>query len=295
MGDLVPSRLRGRYFGRRTAVCTAASTVAVLASTVILESGRAAGRLDATLSALAVVATLAGAGTCVLMARQHAPPDSDAVEDSSRGEGVRTLFAPLYGRPARRLLAYQLGWNAAFGLTSAFFTVYMLGELQLGYLWVGVHGIVLALCRVLTAPAWGRALDRAGARPVLGVCSLGLALAPLPWLWVSRASPWLLILDPILVGSFLGGHSLASFQLPFTVAPRRGRALHLAVFATAGGLAFALAGTLAGWLVEHAGGAHPSPMRRLFLVAAVARLLAAQLAFRLVEPRARPLAKLLRR
>jgi MFS family permease len=268
MGDLVPARVRGRYFGRRTAICTLASTAAMLLAGLVLEAGGA--HLDRIFAALALTAAALGAITAWLMAQQHQP--AAPVDDAP----LATVLAPLRDGIARRLVAYQLGWSFAFGLASPFFTVYMLGELGLGFAWVGVHGTALATLRVLTAPTWGRAIDRLGSRRVLVLCSLALALAPLPWLFASRASPWILCFDPLWVGTFSSGHGLAMFDLPLRVAPRRGRAFYLAAFATAGGLAVAVAGTAAGWLVVAGGG-----FRGLFVASACARSLAALLALRL--------------
>jgi MFS family permease len=233
---------------------------------------RASGRphLDGIFAALALTAAALGGMTAWLMAQQHEPA---APVDDAR---LITAIAPLRDDVARRLLAYQLGWNFAVGLASSFCTVYMLGELGLSFAWVGVHGTALATMRVLTASAWGRAVDRLGARRVLVICSVALALAPLPWLFASRASPWILCLDPLWVGIFSSGHGLASFDLPLRVAPRRGRAFYLAAFASAGGLAVAVAGTAAGWMMEQGGS-----FRGLFVVSACARSLAALLALRL--------------
>jgi MFS family permease len=279
MADLVPARLRGRYFGRRTAAATTANMTSVLLASLAIDAARARGHEAAVLSLLALVAVAAGAATWALLARQHDPaPQRGVHQDPS----WRAALQPLVDGAARPLLAFNLLWNAALGVAAAFFTLFMLGPLGLGYSWVALHGLVLASMRVVTAPTWGRVLDRHGARAVLVACTAGLALAPLPWLLLARGNLWLLCVDPIWVGTFTAGYSLATFDLPLRVAPRRGRAYYLAAFAMAGGVGFALAAALGGaWVGQQ----DASTMRTLFFASAVARAGAAALALRIVVPR----------
>ncbi len=284
MGELVPERLRGRYFGRRTALATTASMASVLLASVVVDAARAAGHEEGALALLALVATLAGAATWALLLRQHAPsPPPRAHADV----GLAAALGPLVDAAVRPLFVFQLVWNAALGLAAAFFTLYMLGPLGLGYSWVALHGLVSSTTRVLTAPAWGRAIDRHGARTVVAVASLALALAPLPWLLLTRARLWLLCLDPIFVGAFTAGHGLAMFDLPLRLTPRRGRAYHLAAFAMVGGLAFAAAAALGGAVGNRAGLGATTAMRALFVASAGGRALAALLALGVVDRRRR--------
>lgn len=280
MAELVPERLRGRYFGRRTAAATTASMASLLFASLALDGARATGHEAAMLSLLALVAVAAGLASWVLLGRQHDPSPTTARAEATLAAALR----PLYDAAARPLLAFAFVWNGALGLAAAFFTLYMLGPLGLGYAWVALHGVVLSSMRVVTAPAWGHLVDRHGARAVLVACSLGLALAPVPWLALARGTRWLVFLDPIWVGALTAGHSLAMFDLPLRIAPRRGRAYYLAAFAMAGGVAFSAAAGLGGAFCARAGGG-ATAMRALFVGSAAARAAAAALALRIVVTR----------
>jgi MFS family permease len=288
MGELVPQRMRGRYFGRRTALCAMAGTASALAAGAALDAARSLHRASAVLSLLALCACAAGVVTTLLMSRQHAP----AVRHSPLDR--LAFLRPYRDRILRPLLAYQVAWNIACGLASAFYAVHMLKNLMLGFLLVALYNAGVNAVRVLAAPFWGRMLDRLGARPVLVVCSIGLTPLPLLWLLPRELRLLLLAIDLSVYGFLWAGHSLAVFSLPLAVTPREGRPYYLAALSTAGGLAFAMSASLGGAL------AHLLPvqltvrgetfygLQALFVLSAFIRAMAASLALRVVEPSAKP-------
>lgn len=302
MGNLVPEPLRGRYFGRRAALAMVGGTVAALGAGGALDFARSSKDAGVAFAALAAVACVAGALSVFSMSRQHDPiPRARRTSTPPEVRVVarrRAALRPLRDPAARRVLAYQLAWNLAIGIASAFFVVYMLKDLRLGFFLIAVHGAGVAGVRILTTRFWGRAVDRLGARPILIACSFGTAVVPLLWLFIVPGRLWLLALDCLLAGALWCGHGIASFQLPLAVAPREGRPHYLAAFATAGGLAFAcgstLGGTIAQMLPAHLTvlGHAAYGLDALFLLSACGRVTAACLCTRIIEPGARSLGEL---
>jgi hypothetical protein len=282
MGDLVPERMRGRYFGRRTAICVLAGTLASLATARILDGARGP-RVEVAFAALAAASSIVGALTAVLLARQHEPSAA-----ASARPALASVARPLRDRDARGVLGYLVAWNASVGLAGAYFTYHLLGNLRAGFVVVALHGAGNALARILSAPLSGRAIDRVGPRPVLAAASFGSATLPLLWLATSRDALWPLAVDAAVGGVAWGAHGLASFAVPLSLAPRRDRAFYVAAFSTAGGLAYVL-GTAAGGALLSAltpagtsGGANA--LRTLFVLSAGCRLASAFLALRVVGP-----------
>jgi MFS family permease len=221
----------------------------------------------------------------VLLARQHDPGAPAGPPPT-----VRAALRPLGDPAARGALTYQVAWNAAVGLSSGYFTFHMLANMRAGFLVVALQAGLSAAARVLAAPAWGRAIDRLGARPVLAACSFGAAVLPLLWLLASPGVLWPLAVDGVLSGVFWGGHALASFSVPLAVSPRRERPFYLAAFAMAGGLAWAAAAAVGGGLLAALppdvaalgrGPAHSVDLA--FVVSTACRLSAAFLALRIAE------------
>ncbi|RKH34422.1 MFS transporter [Corallococcus praedator] len=286
MGELVPRAVRGRFFGKRTALTTLMGTGASLTAGLLMDRLRIVDGVGMALPLLALAACGMGLVTTLMMAAQHdpAPPGS-----SPRLE-LKAALLPWKDDGARRVLLYQVAWNAAVGVSAPFFALHSLQNLKMTFVIMALHAAAVAGVRVLTASMWGRAIDRLGAQPVLMACSLGISVIPLLWLLPSAGTLWPLLFDVLLAGSLWSGHGLAIFALPLTVAPRRGRPFYLAAFATAGGLAYAAAAALGGALAARIpqqfmlGGHLWANLHVLFVVSAVARLGAAFLAARVNEP-----------
>lgn len=294
MGELVPESIRGRFFGRRTALTTLGSTLTSLVAGVLMDKLRPPEGVGLGLPLLAGLACVAGVVTTVLMARQHDP----APNREKAKLDFHVALLPMRDERARRVLVYQVAWNAAVGVSAPFYSFHMLKNLKMSFLTMAIYLAAVAGMRMLAAPLWGRLIDRLGAQPVLLACSLGIGVIPSIWLFPTATFLWPLLLDVVLAGVLWGGHGLASFALPLSVAPRRGRPFYLAAFSTAGGLAYAAASALGGGLAsllpgEFVLGGHAwVNLHVLFALSAVARVAAAFLAMRIVEPGAQPVCSL---
>lgn len=293
MGDLVPRALRGRYFGRRTALCSLGGSAASLAAGLVLDRTESVSGM--TLAVLAAAACGAGAATTWLMSRVHDP--TPGVREPLE---LSAAFAPLSDERARRILHFQGAWNAAVGISSAFYAVHMLTNLGMGFTSVAAHAVLIAGARILAAPLWGRALDRVGARPILIACSFGISLLPLMWLLPTQERWWPLAIEAALSGMLWSGHALAAFTLPLSIAPRVGRAWWLAAFAMTAGVSFAAASSLSGVVAESlptrilVAGHTMYGLQVLFVASSFARFGAACLAARIVQPDAQPVEELFR-
>ena len=296
MAELVPARIRGRYFGRRAAACTLGSTLASVSVGLALDVGRRAAATGVALAVLSLVACLAGAVTTALLLRQHEPA-------RFRPRPLPTVAAlkSCLAQGPRRVLAYQLIWGAAGGIAAGFYNLHAITHLHLGFMGLALYNGGIAAARMVTATFWGKAVDRAGARPVLIVCSAGLALPPLLWAFLTPDRLWPLFFDASLCGALMAGQSLASFALPLTLAPRDERPFHLAAFCTAGGVATAAAAVAGGlflkWLPADwtLFGSLRMACHALFFASAAARLGAAFVGARILEPGALPVSSLLAR
>lgn len=290
MGELVPDRIRGRYFGRRTAFCALGSTLGALAAGAALDHARPGAGAGVVLSLLALASCALGALTSLLLARQHEPRVRADASQPTIGDAI----APWRDAIARRALTFHVAWAAAGGVAAAFYPIHMIANLRMGFARMALYNGAIAAARIVAAPLWGKALDRVGARPVLVACCFGLCLSPVLWLFPREGLLWPLAIDAPLCGVLLAGQALASFSLPMNLASRGTRSFHLAAFAAAGGLATGAASAFGGAL------AHVLPAQlvlagqpvveaqMLFLLGAALRLCAAGLAVRIVEPGARP-------
>jgi MFS family permease len=282
--------VRGRYFGRRTAISTLVGALATFTTGTLLDGARASERTGLVLAALAFTACVLGAVSTAIMALKHEP-----VRHAVTPFRAARVLQPLRDGAARRLLAYGMSWNLALGLAGPFFSLYLLQDLKLGFTLVALQGSSTAIARMLSAPLWGRLIDRLGARAVLRACTCGLMLSPTLWVLAGPERWWPLALDAVLSGVLLSGHGLASFASQLKVAPSRERPFYHAAFAMTGGASFALASAAGGALVQALPtdllllGQPFTALQCVFLLSALARGLAALLARRLAELSTQPL------
>jgi MFS family permease len=294
MGELIPGAIRGRFFGRRMVYLNLAGTAASLAAGLALDTLGARGWKGETLGLLLAVACTAGLISVWLLLNQQGPGPREDLRAPEWGDFARSIR----DAGTRPLLAYLLGWNAAVGISAGFFSYHMLANLKMGFVLVAAHGILVAAVRIASAPVWGRLVDAFGARPVLVVCSSGISLVPLIWLFIMPDRLWPIAIEAALAGALWGGHGIATMDLSIGLAPRRGRPFYLATFATAGGLGFALTSALAGllaWSISapvHVLGSTWLDVHVLFFLSALGRAGAARLAMRIEEPAARSVQEL---
>jgi hypothetical protein len=289
MGDLIPGAIRGRFFGRRMVYLNIAGTTTSLGAGLALDTLGSRGLRGETLGMLLAVACAAGLISVWLLVTQQGPGPREDLTAPEWGDFARSI------RDARTrpLLVYLLGWHAAVGISAGFFSYHMLANLKMGFVLVAAHGILAAAIRIASAPIWGRLVDAFGARPVLVVCSSGISVVPLIWLFITPDRLWPIAIEAVVAGALWGGHGIATMDLSIGLAPRRGRPFYLATFATAGGLGFAVTSALAGVLayviaapVEVLGSTWLD-VHVLFLLSALGRVSAARLATRIDEPAAR--------
>ena len=290
MGELVPPRIRGRYFGRRGAFCALGAAAGGLGAGLALDWGGArGGGFDAraagpALAALSLGGCLFGGATWALLARQHQPADRRA---APRTPSLPDVLSPVRSGPARRLLAFQAVWCASSGLSAAFYPLHMVQTLGMGFTQVAFYNTALAAARMVAAPLFGRALDRRGAPSVLRMAAFGLCLSPLLWMFPRAGMLWPLALDAALCGALLAAQSLSTFSLSLSLAAPHRSSFHLAAFAVAGGLATGLGAAAGGLLYgrlpaqAHLLGFVLGPSHLLFLVGDAGRLVAALLALRI--------------
>jgi MFS family permease len=286
MGDLVPDRLRGRFFGRRTIFLNIAGTLTSLAAAILLDRVAPLGWTGAALAGLTAAACLAGLASVVLLHRQHEP----AADLGPGVAGWQAMQSALRDQRTRPFLGYLLAWNAAVGISATFFAYHMLTNLRTGFLIVAAHGIGVAAVRIASARLWGHAVDRIGAGPVLVFCSFGISAVPVTWLVITPERLWPIAVDALFAGFLWAGHGIAAFDLSIGLAPRAARPFYLGAFTTAGGLGFGLASVLAGQLASlfpahfALAGAAWTNLHVLFLLSAASRLAAALLSRRLRDP-----------
>ena len=240
IGEIVPVRIRSRYFSRRNAAIQATLFLGVLVGGAVVEGGETLlASADLGFFGVFLLAAVSRAASAGQLARY-----SDTTSRvSSPSEPQKFAWAELTSSTVGRVILLVGLINGGVYVAAAYFTPYMLEHLGLSYLEFTVLTAAIVVARVVSSPYWGQIGRRYGNRRALQV-SAGLVV-PLAGLWVvSDWFPYLLLLQ-VLAGFAWAGFDLMTTLNLFDCTREEERAGALTAFNVVNGMAIVL-GTLVG-------------------------------------------------
>ncbi len=288
MAEVVPRRIRGRFFSRRNAAVAATTVAGTIVGSLILDWSRLNNNESMGFAAIMLVAALGG----LLAWRAMRSISGIRPETEITFPKKVDVFTPMRDRAFRKMLAVFAAWNIAIGVSAAFFAPHMLLNLKMSFFQIGLYSCATATVAVVSSRLWGSFIDRFGSKPVLNLCAFGIALIPIIWLFPQENSIWILIPEAIYSGLLWAGFNLAAFTMPLDRSPRENRTLYLSVFAAVTGLAFFAASIIAGLVAQYLSGWSQVltgltfiNYHLLFLGSAILRIITAALITSFHEPR----------
>ena len=228
MGDLIPRRIRGRYFANRSIISQAVKVPVVISLAVLLDRVTRADPVTGQMLAMTpqsqptvlwfVAAVFAAAGIVgtidILLFhrvrevagttpdRPRPPavkvPVSDLAGAGPAGRAARylsagvreLLFDPLRNRVFRRYVIYGATITFALAVGGSYFWRNSLENLRLSVLGTDMLFLVLGpLVGMLASRPWGRLIDRWGRRPVLILATAFTVLSITPYFYCTRHTP----------------------------------------------------------------------------------------------------------
>ena len=243
MRDLVSERRRGRYFAHRTRLMTITTFVSLVACGVILHELDTAGRTYLGFAVIFLVAFVARTISVYHLTFLHEMPPTTTAPDMHIEHWWRTLLST----GAIGFSIYVALMNAAVGISSPFFTVYMLRDLKLSYFEFTMLQGASVLVQFLMLTTWGRIADIYGNRLILIVTSISLPIVPAIWLLSDNF--WALVLFQALSGLSWSGFTLSAGNLLYELVPQTRRAAYVA-FHNVGTAAGVFGGAMLGSLLQ---------------------------------------------
>ena len=243
MRDLVSERRRGRYFAHRTRLMTITTFVSLVACGLILHELDTVDRTYLGFVVIFLIAFVARTISVYHLTFLHEMPPTTTAPDMHIEHWWRTLLST----GAIGFSIYVALMNAAVGISSPFFTVYMLRDLNLSYLDFTVLQATSVLVQFLMLTTWGRVADIYGNRLILIVTSISLPIVPSIWLLSDNF--WALILFQALSGLSWSGFTLSAGNLLYELVPQTRRAAYVA-FHNVGTAAGVFGGAMLGSLLE---------------------------------------------
>jgi MFS family permease len=279
MADLVPIRLRGRYFSLRGRIAGAITLVFSFA---------AGGLLQILTNTPFIGYAILFGGACAFrllslyfLSRMYEP------EPTENGENDRSLFhivSHVGASNLGRFTVYVALISFAANLASPFFSVYMLRDLGFSYLTYTIIIASASVSSLVFLTFWGRRADIAGNMKVIRVTSVLLPVIPL--LWLASYNVYYLFFAEVVSGFAWSGFNLAAVNYVYDASEAQNRTKHIAVFNAITCLATFLGATIGGFIAPHLPELLGYQLRTLFTISGACRALVIILMLRmLVEVR----------
>lgn len=176
-------------------------------------------------------------------------PDPGMREAPAALAGPGLFFAPLKNANFRMLIGAYASWSFATNLAIPFFAVFMLQNLRLPLWQITLLYTLSSVVGLAASRFWARLGERFGAKPVILIASVGEALFPLWWLFLTPHSSWALPLI-FLTGVFGSPLATGSNNLLLATVPARSATPYMAVFSAVVGPLTAAAAVAGGCLAE---------------------------------------------
>lgn len=308
MSDMVPERIRGRYFSRRRQWGIVSVIPAAIIVGFVLDRHSSAPPMQ-MMGVVAMIFLIAAAFGLADISLFFAVPNIP--KPPRRGAHLfKSLAEPLHNKQFLYFAGFVGLMTFAVASQGQFVTLYLTQKLGIANLKAQFMLLVIPfLAQLVMLPVWGKMADRMGKKPMLAISSLGLVPIGLGWVLVSSGTVWLGYVVSVLGTAMWTGLEIANFNFVLEMSgsddeQRSGGTSYVAINSViinlagcVGGLTFGVvAQWLRDWSWQPIASIRPATFYDvLFISSAMLRLLAAVLFLPLIhEPAARPTREALR-
>lgn len=313
MSDVIPSRIRGRYFGVRNRLgqfVGVAATLSIGYIVSMVETADVPGLMLKVTSAILAIAGLIGALDILAFRRVE---DHHQATPRTGPTFLVSMRHALADKNFRRFLAFNFTLYLGIGFIGQFIWLYALKEIQLSPWRANLMMVAVpALVYILVYGMWGRLTDKLGKKPVLILSTFVIIHGAWGWILVGHGGMPVTLLGlefsllsaigyaiAVLAMIFWPGYEIANLNVLLSMTgsrdDRRSGTAYVALYSVAvacgGMLSGAIGGTVAA-AFEHMRWNIPGLQidltyhGLLFLISSVLRTVALCFIFGIEEPRA---------
>ncbi len=243
IGEIVPSQVRGKYFGKRTAYNNAVNIVMFFLSAFILDYFR---KIDEKVgfSVIALICFISGLITTVLF-KYHPDVNLELDSESSLKDEI---LKPLKDKNFLKYVFFFAQWNFSVGLSVPFMAYHMLANLKVDFSTIAIFNMLTMSLNIFFSQWWGKLIDRFGAKNVLMFNASNIVYIPILWLLATPDFILPLYLDAIMTGIAWSGFNLSAFNMLLSMSPKKGRSSYVAVLSIFSGFGYLIASMSAGYI-----------------------------------------------
>lgn len=252
--DVVPMRIRGRYFSVRSKISTLFSIGAGLLVSFLLDNIVGYEGLLGYIVVF-VLAGISGAGDIFgLLFIKYPPMETGEPETGRKRESLPSMvLGVLRNKPFMKLVLFWTIWSLSVNIMAPYFNVYMLEYLGMSYMQITLLCTIPAnVFSFLFVQKWGGMMDSYGYKAVLYISATVGALIPILWMFSSPGMFVPVLIAQVLSGAFWPAIDLSAQNTIMNAAPARNRSMYATVHAVVTQLCgVAVAFVLGGFLLDN--------------------------------------------
>lgn len=250
MKDII-SKNPGTYFGKRSRICGFIALVSMLIAGFILDYFKKT-KLFMGFALIFFIAFIFRAASAFLFLKKYEP--STKYEESYYFSFLQFIKAMSKNNFGKFVVFVSL-MTFATAISSPFFAVYMLRDLEFSYIIFTIMIVTSSLTSLLIMPLWGRFGDKYGNIRIIKICGFFIAFIPLLWLIIPLLLKYnylliipYLIFVHIFIGFSWSGFELSSLNFIYDAVTKQRMALCIAYFNILNGIGAFLGAVLGGFI-----------------------------------------------
>jgi MFS family permease len=248
MGDLVPEKHRGRFFGHRHVATAFAVFASFMIGGLILSYAKnTLGDAYIGFAILFIMAMVARLFSVGFLSKQYEPKLRLRQKDEFTFKDFLFHFKKRFKRGHFNTVVLYLAFvHFAIYISSPFFVAFMLKDLNFTYIQYVIAIAINLIVQMICFPVWGRFSDKYGSLAILKLT--GILITFNPFFWIFATSLNNVVFMQIYAGFTFSGFLLASFNFLMETTTRERRATSMSYYALVNGI-FIFIGSIVGALL----------------------------------------------
>ncbi len=243
MGDMIPIRIRGAYFSTRQRISLISGVATgLLLSLMIDKVGLVGYSIALGVAGVTMILDI----SCFFFVKW---PEMEEAHLPSLGKLLKEVFT---NKRFVKVVTFYSAWLFSVNIAGPFWNIHMLEYLQMNFIQMTLYTQVLSgVSTIFFVANWGRLIDRYGNKPVLQMAAICIVFSPIPWLFATHSSAYIIIISNVISGATWPVIDIAQQNLYLSQSPRTHRSMYIAVFFACINLfGIALANAIGGYLMQ---------------------------------------------
>ncbi len=273
ISDLIPGKIRGRYFSWRIQTSMISGIVfgyllSILIDLFDKDRGKLAGviltklknpliflntKLIYVFFIVFFIASLIGIWGLIILSK-HPEGLRKKSELSLPGQ----MLIPFKDSNFRKLLMFGFWWMFALGIGAPFWHPFLLQKLQMTMIELQIYITIRLVAAVISLRFWGHLIDKFGNKHTMSMVISLCGFTPLLWLFATKSHYWFIFLEALGSGAAFAGSEIILRNFVLSIAPSESRQIYSGVFGAFTGLAMTITMLLSGVFI-------PEPMEILWI------------------------------